>query len=76
MVKFKKLVREMFSNNQPFQKAIDSFGSKYEGMVLQSIIIESDKLYEESEEEVITEIRKKIPEAIIISHTMLKLTKA
>ena len=75
MVKFKKLVKDLFSNNPPFQEAIDKFGNKYEGMVLQSLIIETDKTYEESEEEIIEEIKKKLPEAIIISHTILKLIK-
>jgi hypothetical protein len=76
MFKFKKLVREFCSGNLPFQKAIDNFGNSFEGMVLQSFIIESDKLYEENEEEVLAEIKKKIPEAIVVSHTMLKLVKA
>lgn len=75
MSKFKKLVRDLFANNPPFQEAIDKFGAKYEGMVLQSLIIETDKTYEESEKEIIKEIKRKIPEAIIISHTILKLIK-
>lgn len=40
-------------------------------MILQSLIIESDKNYEDNEDEIITEIRKRIPEAIIASHTIL-----
>jgi hypothetical protein len=75
MLKFKKLIRDLFSNNPPFQEAIDKFGNKYDGMVLQSLIVETDKIYEDSEEEIIAEIKKKMPEAIIISHTILKLIK-
>ena len=76
MFKFKKLIGELFSNNPPFQKAISSFSKNYEGMVLQSLIIESDKLYEENEEEIVAEVKKKYLEAIIVSHTILKLVKA
>lgn len=75
MVKFKSLVKDLFSNNPPFQEAVDKFGKNYEGMVLQSLTVETDKPYEEAEEEIITEIKKKLPEAIIVSHTILKLIK-
>jgi len=75
MARFKKVIGDLFSNNPPFQTAIDSFGKRYDGMVLQSFIIESDKMYEDNEEEIVTEIRKKVPEAIIISNTILKLIK-
>ena len=71
MDKFKKLVGDLFSNNTSVQDAVDNFGNKYEGMILQSLIIESDKNYEDNEDEIITEIRKRIPEAIIASHTIL-----
>ena len=73
MSKFKRLIGDLFSNNPSVQEAVESFGNKYEGMVLQSLIIESDKSYEENEDEITAAIKKKIPGAIIVSHTMLKL---
>ena len=76
LTRFKKVVRALFSENQPFQKALDSFGKSYEGMVLESLIIETDQIFENNEEEIVAEIKKKHPEAIIISHTIMKLVKA
>jgi hypothetical protein len=75
LARFKKVIRALFSENQPFQKALDSFGKNYEGMVLESLIIETDQLYEDSQVEIESEIKRKYPEAIIISHTILKASK-
>jgi hypothetical protein len=76
MARFKKVVRLLLSENQLFQKALDNFGRSYEGMVLESVMVETDKMYEDNQQEIEVEIRKKYPEAIIISHTIMKLAKA
>ena len=75
LARFKKVVRALFSENQPFQSALDKFGKNYEGMVLESLIIETDQMYEDLESEIVAEIKNKHPEAIIISHTIMKLEK-
>jgi hypothetical protein len=75
MREFKKAIKTLLSKNKPFQSALENFGKNHAGMVLESVIIESDKMYEDNEEEIISEIKKKYRGAIIISHCILKLTK-
>lgn len=73
--RFKKVIRALFSENKSFQSALDTFGKSYEGMVLESLIIETDQIYEDNQQEIESEIKKKYPEATIISHTIMKLAK-
>ena len=73
---FKKAIKALLSDNEPFQNALENFGKNHEGMILESVIIESDKMYEDNEEEIILEIKKKHPGAIVVSHCILKLVKA
>ena len=74
--KFKNALRDMLSENIPFQRALENFGKKYEGMVLESVIVETDKIYEDNEEEILSEIKKRYPGAVACSHTILKLVKS
>jgi hypothetical protein len=76
LIKFKKMMSSLLPENNQFQKALDNFAADIEGMVLESIIVESDVVYEKNEKEIINAIRRKRPEAVIASHTKLKLEKA
>ena len=75
LMKFKKALSTLLTDNKPFQRALCNFGKNHEGMVLESLIVETDKLYEDNEEEITKSVKEKYPEAILSSHTILKLEK-
>jgi hypothetical protein len=73
--KFKSVIKALFSDNQSFQIALDTFGQNHEGMVLDSFIIETDKLYEDNKTEILSKIEEEHPGAIVISCKIVDLTK-
>lgn len=69
--KIKKIVGKLFNFHQP-EKIIDKFRSGHENMVIERLVIMSDKPYEDNIEEINEKIQKQFPGAEIISYQELK----
>lgn len=69
-----KEIRNLFSTHKDFNslEKADKFYKNHKGMILEFLIIETDKPYHENEKEIETAIKERFPGAEIIAHYRLK----
>lgn len=70
--KIKTALKVLFGEGTNTDRALDAFNKGHEGMVLESLVIESDKRFEDNLDEIKDGIEKRFPGAIIVSHQMLE----
>lgn len=63
----KEAVCETFPDNNIVEKAVEKFEQAHDGLVPEPFIIETDKEISDAETEIMPEIRKEYPEAILLS---------
>lgn len=64
---FKEIMTETMPNDPKLDEALKRFEKSHDGMVLEPMIIESDKEVTDPEKELLPEIQKSYPEAVIFS---------
>jgi len=64
---FQETMREQFLHDSDIIEALKNFEEEHRGMVLESFVIESDTEVLEPEKEILPEIRKKNPGAVLFS---------
>lgn len=74
--RIKKALKVLFGKETATERAVDVFNSGHEGMVLESLVVESDKPFKENEKEIKQSIQKRFPEAEIISHQIIDAVPA
>lgn len=70
--KIKKALSVLFSGSSIPERAINAFSKNHEGMVLESLIIDSDKPFKENIEEIKDKIQKRFPGSEVISYEMIE----
>lgn len=70
--RIKHALKILFGRGVATERAVEAFSSGHSGMVLESLIIESDKPFEKNVEEIEQGIQKRFPGAEIVSHQILE----
>jgi len=71
---FKEMLSEEVPDQDALDRAVERFEREHEGMILEPMVIESDKELEDVERELMPEILRKYPEAKFLnSHKMPEL---
>jgi hypothetical protein len=68
---FRSVMRDTFSDDKKVETAINNFEKTHEGLVLESLTVETDTEIIDPDSEILPEIRKKYPEAVIFSCKMV-----
>jgi hypothetical protein len=74
--RIKQALKILFGRGTATERAVDAFSSGHEGMILESLVIESDKPFKDNETEIKQGIQKRFPGAEIISHQMIDAVPA
>lgn len=74
--RIKQALKVLFGLGTATEHAVNAFSSGHEGMVLESLVIESDKPFKENEKEIKQGIQKRFPGAEIVSHQMIDAVPA
>jgi hemoglobin-like flavoprotein len=64
-------LKSLFNNKTNTEHVVDAFNKVHEGMVFEVLFIESDKKYEDNEEEIKEGIESRFPGAVIASYQIL-----
>lgn len=71
----KKTIPILFNGNKEIEDIFNSINEKYKGMILETLVIDSDERYEDNVEEIESEVQRKYPGSIIVHHEMVDAYK-
>ena len=70
--RIQEALKVLFGQNDRVMAALKNFSKGHEGYIVESLVIESDKPYEDNIEEIKEGIQERFPGAEIISHQILE----
>lgn len=66
-----KTIPMLFNGNKEIEDIFQEIKEKYDNMVLEVFVIDSDKKFEENREEIIKKVQEKYPGAKIVHYEMI-----
>jgi hypothetical protein len=64
---FRSIIADTFSDDKHAEESVKNFERSHEGLVLEPLVVESDTVIVDAEKEILPEIQKTYPGAIIFS---------
>jgi hypothetical protein len=69
---FKSFLSEAFSERESIDKAVEEFEKEHDGMVIEPLVIETDSAITDAEVQILPEIQKAYPDAVLLSVERIK----